>query len=265
MPPEYTVTRLSTTPVKGLMLHHPDSIELTKQGAAGDRLFFLVDDEGGLQSCTRNRGLYGLSAAYDPDSGRLEVSREGEVLHSGVVEAGDVVDTDMWGLRTLACDVVADPTWSAFFSDVVGRWVQLVRARGSAFDVHPVTLLGAASVARLASHAGLARIDPRRFRVLIEFHSGDPHVEDTWDGELLQVGGAVLRAGGPVHRCATTTRDPDTGAVDLQTMRLITGYRGRQESVLGLGANFGVYAEVVEPGPISVGDSLRLVAVDPRG
>ncbi len=265
MPTGYTITRLSTTPVKGLRLHHPDSVEVTAQGATGDRLFYLVDDDGGLQSCTRNPGLYGLSAAYDQQTRRLEVSRGDEVLHSGVVEAATTVDTDMWGLRTLAGDVVADPVWGSFFSDVVGRRVQLVRARGSAFDVHPVTLLGAASVARLASHAGLARIDPRRFRVLIELDSGDPHVEDTWDGELLQVGGAVLRAGGPVHRCATTTRDPDTGAVDLQTLRLITGYRGRQESVLGLGANFGVYAEVVEPGPISVGDSLRLAGLDPRG
>lgn len=262
MPPEYAVARLSTTPVKGLVLRHPDSIDLTTQGAAGDRLFYLVDDEGGLQSCTRNPGLFGLSAAYDQGTHRLEVGRGDEVLHSGVVEAAATVDTDMWGLRTLAGDLVADPAWSSFFSDVVGRAVQLVRARGSAFDVQPVTLLGAASVRELESRAGLAEIDSRRFRMLIEFDGGDPHVEDSWAGRLLQVGGAVLRAGGPVKRCVATTRDPDSGAVDLQTLRMITAYRGRQQSVLGLGANFGVYAEVVEPGPVSVGDRLGLAAVD---
>ncbi|WP_411284673.1 MOSC domain-containing protein [Lapillicoccus sp.] len=258
MPTGYTITRLSTTPVKGLRIHHPDSIHLTPQGARGDRLFYLVDDEGGVQSCTRNPGLYALSAAYDEETRRLEVSRGGEVLHGGVVEAADTVDTDMWGLRMLAGDVVADPTWGSLFSEVVGRGVRLVRARGSAFDVHPVTLLGGASLARLTRHAGLAQIDPRRFRMLLEFTGGDPHVEDSWAGELLHAGGAVLRAGGPVHRCAATTRDPDRGAVDLQTLRLITGYRGRQESALGLGANFGVYAEVVEPGTVSLGDRLKL-------
>lgn len=254
---EYTVARLSTTPVKGLVLHHPDSIELTTQGAAGDRLFFLVDDEGGVQSCTRHPGLYGLEATYDTETRRLEVRRGGEVLHSGLVEAGESVDTDMWGLRMLTGDVAADPAWSEFFSDVVGRPVRLVRARGSAFDVEPVTLLGTASVAELAARAGRAEVDSRRFRMLIEVAGGEPHVEDSWNGELLQVGGAVLRGSGPVKRCAATTRDPESGAVDLQTLRMITAYRGRQESVLGLGACFGVYAEVVEPGVVSVGDRLE--------
>jgi hypothetical protein len=45
--------------------------------------------------------------------------------------------------------------------------------------------------------------------------------------------------------------------VDLQTLRLITSYRGRRDSVLGVGATFGVYADVIQPGTISVGDSLR--------
>jgi MOSC domain-containing protein YiiM len=48
--------------------------------------------------------------------------------------------------------------------------------------------------------------------------------------------------------------------VDLQTLRVITAYRGRQESELGRGANFGVYADVVEPGTISVGDTLAVRA-----
>jgi uncharacterized protein YcbX len=94
--------------------------------------------------------------------------------------------------------------------------------------------------------------------MLVDFAGGDPHVEDTWDGRLVRVGGALLRGGGPVQRCAATTRDPDSGAIDLQTLRLITGYRGRQDSVFGLGANFGVYARVVEPGTVRVGDEISV-------
>jgi uncharacterized protein YcbX len=259
VPIDSTVTRLSTTPVKGLLLHHPDSIDLTTQGAVGDRLFYLLDDTGKLQSCTGNPGLFGLSAAYDRESRRLEVSRRDELLLGGTVEPAKAVDTDMWGLRTLTADVVADPVWSTFFSAVVRRRVQFVQARGSAYDVQPVTLLGTASVQELAHRSGVPSIDSRRFRMLIEFSGGDPHIEDSWNGNLLEVGRAILRVCGPVKRCAATTRDPDSGAVDLQTLRLITAYRGRQESVLGLGANFGVYCEVVTPGTISVGDDLRLV------
>ena len=49
-----------------------------------------------------------------------------------------------------------------------------------------------------------------------------------------------VRVGGPVDRCAVTTRDPDTGERDLDTLRLLKDYRGQRESdgaVL-----FGVYA-----------------------
>jgi uncharacterized protein len=258
VPIDFTVTRLSTTPVKGLSLHHPDSIELTSQGVVGDRMFYLLDDTGKLQSCTRNAGLYGLSAAYDRQTRRLEVIRGDQMLVGGIIEPAMPVDTDMWGVRTITSDVVTDPVWSTFFSDIVGRRVQLVQARGSAYDVRPVTLLGTASVSELARQSGLSEVDSRRFRMLIEFSGGQPHIEDSWDGNLLQVGDALVRGGGPVKRCAATTRHPDTGSVDLQTLRLITGYRGRQDSMFGLGANFGVYGDVVEPGKVSVGDGLRL-------
>jgi uncharacterized protein len=254
---DFTVTRLSITPVKGLTLHHPDSIDLTTDGAVGDRLFYLLDDTGRLQSCTRNPGLYGLKAAYHRQNRRLEVTRGDQVLLGGVIEPGTPVDTDMSGYRTIKSDVVADPVWSTFFSDILGKPVHLAQARGSAYDVQPVTLLGTGSVAELARHAGLSDVDSRRFRMLIEFTGGEPHIEDSWDGKLLRIGDALLRGGGPVQRCAATTRDPDTGSVDLQTLRLITGYRGRQDSGFGLGANFGVYADIVEPGTISVGDDLR--------
>jgi uncharacterized protein YcbX len=240
------------------MLRHPDSIELTAHGAVGDRQFYLIDDTGKVQSCTHNPGLAGLSAAYDSESRRLRVTRADHVLVDGIIEPATPVATDMWGLRTITSDVVADPVWGAFFSDVMGRRVQLVRARESAYDVSPVTLLGADSVEELGRRAGLSTVDARRFRMLIEFSGGEPHIEDSWDGKILQIGQAVLRGGGGVKRCAATTRNPDSGKVDLQTLRLITSYRGRRDSVLGVGATFGVYADVIEPGTISVGDDIRV-------
>ena len=43
-----SVTLLSMTPVKGLGLHHPDSIDVSVGGVVGDRAFFLVEDDGPL-------------------------------------------------------------------------------------------------------------------------------------------------------------------------------------------------------------------------
>jgi uncharacterized protein YcbX len=159
MGPDLGVTRLSVTPVKGLELHHPESIVLTPGGAVGDRLFYLVDDRGRIQSATANPGLYGLRAEYDSGRRQLEITRGSEVLHKGTVEAAGAADTDMWGLRTITSDVVADPGWSDFFSEMVGKRVRLLQARGPAYDVEPATLLGTASVEELARRAGISGID----------------------------------------------------------------------------------------------------------
>lgn len=254
------VERLSTTPVKGLTLHHPASVELTREGVPDDRRFLLVDETGAVQSCTRNPDLFGLVASYDTDDDVLEVRRGDAVVHRGSAAAtGGRVDVDFWGQRTCVADVLGDPTWSELFSDLVGKPVRVLRARTAAYDVQPATLLGLESVRRLTDVAS-GPVDARRFRMLIEFSGGTPHLEDTWDGSLLRVGGAVVRGGGGVHRCAATTRDPDSGVVDLQTLRLIASYRGRQPSVFGLGSNFGVYAEVVEPGTVAVGDEITVEA-----
>jgi uncharacterized protein YcbX len=51
-----------------------------------------------------------------------------------------------------------------------------------------------------------------------------------------------------------TTRDPDTGARDLDTLGLIRSYRGLSERRT---LDFGVYGEIVEPGRVRVGDTVE--------
>jgi uncharacterized protein YcbX len=114
------------------------------------------------------------------------------------------------------------------------------------------------SVAELASRAGLHDVDSRRFRMTIQFRGVAPHTEDTWRERRLRVGDAILRVGGPVPRCAAVTRNPDTGLVDLRTLHMINAYRGRQPNEFGEGLNFGVYAEVLAPGTVRVGDRVAL-------
>jgi uncharacterized protein YcbX len=49
-----------------------------------------------------------------------------------------------------------------------------------------------------------------------------------------------------------TTQNPDTGEVDLNTLKIIASYRTDQPK----SANFGVYATVVEPGVAATGDEV---------
>ena len=59
-------------------------------------------------------------------------------------------------------------------------------------------------------------------------------------------------SGTPVGRCAITAQDPDTGRPDgTRTLEAIGAYRGARDDGYFC---FGVYAAVVRPGRIAVGD-----------
>ena len=251
------VTRLSTTPVKGLALHHPDAILLLRTGAAGDREFFVIDGRDRLISIWKTGRLIRFRAAHDPKSGRVTLSSAGGEVCDGPARPGAPVVADFYGERKVA-GIVVDGPWNAVLSDAAGEPLRLVRAGdpGAGHDEHPVTLLGEESVAELARQSGAGPVDARRFRMLITFSGLSPHVEDRWPGRTVEVGGALIRVGGPVPRCAATTRDPDLGPRDLPTVRMIRSYRGVQVNEFGRGVNFGVYADVIREGVVRVGDPL---------
>jgi uncharacterized protein len=78
------------------------------------------------------------------------------------------------------------------------------------------------------------------------------HEEDEWLGRRIQVGEAVVVPQGNVGRCAITTQSPDTGQVDLDTLKALAAYRGEVETTEPL--PFGIHAAVAEPGRIRLGD-----------
>jgi hypothetical protein len=122
--------------------------------------------------------------------------------------------------------------------------------------VEPVTIMSSASVARLAREAGLASVDARRFRSLFELDGCTEHEEDGWEGRSVRIGEALVEVGDPVIRCAVTTRDPDTGERDLDTLRLIKSYRGQGPDGE---IYFARYGRIVEPGRVRVGDAVQPV------
>lgn len=257
------VARLSTTPVKGLALHHPDAIMLLRTGAAGDREFFVIDGRDRLISLWKTGWLARFRAGYDRRSGRMTLTSAEGAVCAGPVRLEAPVIARSYGGRKVAGRVVAGP-WNAVLSDAADQPVRLVRAGGpgAAHDEYPVTLLGEESVAELARRCGAGPVDARRFRMLIGFSGLAAHVEDGWRGQLAGIGQALVRVRGPVPRCAATTRDPGSGARNLPTVRMIKSYRGVQVTESGRGVHFGVYAEVIREGIVRVGDALT---VQPAG
>ncbi len=249
-----TVARISTTPVKSLLLHHPNEIALEAYGVATDRRFYLIREDGRLLAGLHHGPLALVRADWEPEPDRLRLTfPDGDVVE-GEVGLAEPVLTDFWGHR-VGGRVVRGP-WADALAAYAGRPVRLVKADEPAggVDVEPVTLVSSESIAELARQAGFDTVDGRRFRMLLEIEGCTPHEEDTWAGRRVRLGEAVVEIPGPVPRCATTTRDPSTGKRDFDALRAIAAYRGKRE---GKKIDFGVYGRVVEPGRVRVGDPVE--------
>jgi uncharacterized protein YcbX len=252
------VARISISPVKGFRLLHPERVELGPNGVVENRRFFLVGPDGQRLRSSRTPWPVRVRAEYDADRERLRMQfPDGLRVEGDAAAEGEPVHSTS-GTIDVTGRVVEGP-WEAPLSQLAGHPVRLVHAdEVGAGPNAPVTLVSDGSLRRLAQEAGRPEVDSRRFRMLFELAGCEPHEEDTWDGGQLAIGDAVVRVGGPVDRCAVTTRDPETGERDLDTLRLLKDYRGQRESdgaVL-----FGVYATVKQPGRVRLGDQAELHA-----
>ena len=246
---------ISIAPVKGLALVHPREVSLEPYGVAENRRFYLVDDEGRRYGLIRDGRLVQVGAETDSDGSLLSLRFPDGSVVAGEVEPGARLTTDFYG-RPVQGRLVDRP-WAEALSAHAGRPVRLVRAERPGGGVDrargPVSLVSEASAEQLSAHAGVP-VDPRRFRMLFGIDGARPHEEDEWVGREVGIGDAVVRILDRVARCAITTQDPDTGERDLDTLRLIDGYRPRDP--VG-GICFGVWGEVIEPGRVRVGDRVE--------
>ena len=248
------IARISISPVKGFRLSHPEEVELGPDGVAENRRFFLVGPDGERLRSSLTPWPVLVRADYDAGEERLRM----EFPHGPEIEGAADALGDPVHSATGSLDVtgrVVEGPWEAPLSELAGHPVRLVRLdRIGAGLNEPVTFVSDGSLDRLARQAETT-VDSRRFRMLFELSGCEAHEEDTWDGRQFAVGGAVVRVGGPVDRCAVTTRDPDTGERDLDTLRLIKSYRGQRESDGAI--LFGVYGSVLQPGRVRVGDAFE--------
>lgn len=250
-----TVARFNVTPVKSTALHHPEELRIERSGAVGNRDFFLVTEDGRLFSGAKLGALVRIWADHDRATEILSLAFPGgERIEGSALATGDRLEVSFWG-RTVPARLLEGP-WADALTRFAGRSLRLARVErpGDGNDVHPVTLVSLASVAALGRAGGVRGLDARRFRMTIELEGLAPHEEDTWPGRRVRVGEVLLEVGDPVPRCVVTTQDPRTGERDFPTLSVIERMRG----VTADGELvFGVYASVLEPGVVRVGDPVE--------
>jgi len=236
------------SPVKGTRHLTYDEVVLEEAGPVGDRRYCLVDlGARRVLRTVQHPELMAVVARRDADV--LEVT-----LPSGASAAeaprasGTTLRCDYWG-RNVPLELLGG-RHAALFSEYLDQPVRLAAAPpGGVVFAAPVTIVGTASLRDLgerAGHLGLPA-EAARFRATLVVETDEPYVEESWLGSEITVGGARLRVGVPIPRCAVIDAHPETGARGGRLLKTLAGYRPTNSAGE---PSFGVYAEVVSPGRV---------------
>ncbi len=251
------VVGLAVTAIKGTRVREVDRIELGHDGVRENRRFYLIDQRGRMVNGKIIGDLQAVVADYSDQGRTLRLEFPDGRIVEDEIRLGDPVTTRFFSQATDGW--VVEGPWEAALSEHFGVHLRLVEPgeRGTAVDrggYGAASLISRASLARLARAGGKDTIDSRRFRMLVEIDGVGVHEEDQWVGRAVRIGESIVAFNGHVGRCLITSRDPDTGVVDLPTLDMLGDYRHHIASTEPL--PFGIYGQVVEPGTIRVGDAV---------
>lgn len=136
-----------------------------------------------------------------------------------------------------------------------GQPIHLMKIGRGAYDSQVVSLVSQATLDKVEQMAGQP-VTAARFRqnILIETVSGYPFAEEEWLDGVLTFGDGEnaprLRLNRSIQRCVMVNVDPETAVTSPQILKTIAQQR---DNCLGL------YGSPEQPGPIRMGDVIRLV------
>jgi uncharacterized protein YcbX len=132
-----------------------------------------------------------------------------------------------------------------------GRELFLLHDYRGSYDVAPISLISCQTVTRIAEESD-TKEDGARFRpnLLVDLNGGDAFDELNWVGRILRVGDAARIAITEVdQRCMMITLDPASATPSPAVLRCVV----QQHKQCA-----GVYATVLAPGEVRVGDTVSL-------
>jgi len=132
-----------------------------------------------------------------------------------------------------------------------GRSLFLLHDYRGSYDVAPVSLISRQTVARIAKESG-TKENSWRFRpnLLIDLKGAEAFDELQWVGKTLRIGSVARIAVTEVdQRCVMITLDPATGQSSPEILKCVVQNHGKSA---------GIYATVLTPGEVRVGDPILL-------
>ncbi|HET9997406.1 MAG TPA: MOSC N-terminal beta barrel domain-containing protein [Nocardioides sp.] len=229
-----TVLEIRRYPVKSMAGEALDRVDVDARGLVGDRAYAVVDADGRFAAGKDSRRF----------RRRDEVFRYGAVTASdGTVRVArdDAQGSDQWA----AGDTALDDELSGRFGDPVRV---LLENGTSHFDARSVSVVGTATLEWCARELGVDA-DRRRLRTNLIVETAEPFEEEGWVGHEVAIGGVLLAVVERVERCRTIDLAQDGVATTTPWLKALGG--ARELCV-------AVYADVVAPGSLAVGDTVAV-------
>jgi len=132
-----------------------------------------------------------------------------------------------------------------------GKDIFLLQDYRGSFDTAPISLISRQTVSQIALESG-SEEDPVRFRpnLLVDLESSEAFEELTWVGRILRVGDtariAILKVD---KRCMMISLDPVNAKPNPAILRCVVQQHNNSA---------GVYAAVITPGEVRIGDTVSL-------
>jgi uncharacterized protein YcbX len=271
-----TVTVLRRYPVKSMLGEDLAACDVTQRGLAGDRVMALVHRETGKVASAKNprlwRGLLTLSAT--PSGPAVKITfPDGTVITSTDPGIDSALSEYLGHPVTLAA---APPPGAALdradpeevLRDGIRAPVRVESGQlggaapeGTFFDFAPLHLLTTSTLSQIAGISPRGTVEPERYRPNIIIHTSAPgFAENDWVGRDLRIGpGLTIRVIARTPRCAIPTLEHGDLPRDPAALRVPAGHnRIRPTGALGPQPCAGVYAQVLCPGRIHLGDTAGL-------
>lgn len=227
------VAKLFRYPVKSMSAEPLESVDIDWNGFAGDRRWAFIRGDlvrSGFPWLTirENSSMWQYCPRFvEPDKPNTSIT---------MVRTPSGKELD-----------VVDPALAA----ELGHNARVIKQDRGVFDAFPLSLLSTQSVASLSASVG-EELDMRRFRpnLYIESTEGGDSPENSWIGEVLEIGEMQMRIDKRDKRCVTINVDPVTTERNPAILRSVAQERD---------ARFGVYGSPVRPGKVKIGDTVSVV------
>lgn len=218
------VTGLNVHPLKSGRAIARDTIDIRKDGVAGDRRFMIVQPDGHFITQRELQALARVEADAVPDG--LRLSMEGREI-TAAFDPARRMDVRVWKSDVNAA--VAESAVNETLSDWFGQPVLLVHMDDAAVryaseewagpkspvsfaDGYQILVTTTGSLADLNEtlrEKGQEQVGMDRFRTNILIDHDEPWAEDLW--ESIEIGGIAFDLVKPCSRCIMTTQDQMTG------------------------------------------------------